>query len=513
MLGESTMHDVVHREHIPILRSFIFRLIGGGALFAFVLLIGNTVWSYTHEKAQVLKEFTRNTMAIGLTLAPSIPLEHIEEFIDNTSVSHPEYQEVHALLQQAQISNGLEEDQMYLMKVDPHIKDTYRFVVMLSDKSFVGEPYTPPVDMRDIYAQVQRGVPVVTPLYTDQNGSFVASFIPLHDASHHTNVFLVVKRDIYDYLQILWTNTIYKLLIDSLIFSVWVVFGLVVYRQARRKFDFLLDATVALQEGQYEHRVPIESKDEFSVLARALNLSLAQLGERLEMRKFLPKHTQNMIAYASEQQSRVELSMARYIEAVIMETDIRGFTALTEKLTPQGTIRLINQFIAVQAEIILKEEYAGSIDKYMGDAVLVIFEGTNKEVRAYNCALHIQQAIAELNKNQGTDATSKHIDMNIGIGLSTGRVIMGNMGCEERMEHTVIGSTVNLAARLCSIAREGEVVIQQSIMDTIGDIGEVESVTVKGFSEAIPIRRLSLMDVNTQPFYRGQRVQKKNHTT
>ena len=78
------------------------------------------------------------------------------------------------------------------------------------------------------------------------------------------------------------------------------------YRQAKRRVDGLLQGTIAIQEANYEYRIPIASKasDEFTLLARAINISLSQLGERFSMLKFLPKHTLKMIAYANEQQSQ-----------------------------------------------------------------------------------------------------------------------------------------------------------------------------------------------------------------
>jgi adenylate cyclase len=187
-----------------------------------------------------------------------------------------------------------------------------------------------------------------------------------------------------------------------------------------------------------------------------------------------------------------------------METDIRGFTALTENLSPRETIKLINEYIETQAEIIIMEEYNGSIDKYMGDAVLVIFEGEDKERRAYECAHHIQHSLRQLNKRkrrQARKSGATYQEVEIGIGLSMGRVIMGNMGCAQRMEHTVIGSTVNLAARLCSASKGGEIVIHQAILEHIGKQGQYEEIQVKGFSAPVPVRRLSKADTTSNLTY------------
>ena len=78
---------------------------------------------------------------------------------------------------------------------------------------------------------------------------------------------------------------------------------------------------------------------------------------------------------------------------------------------------------------------------------------------------------------------------------------MGNMGCEERMEHTVIGSTVNLAARLCAAAKGGEIVIHQDILEPIGKQGAYEEIQVKGFSQPVPVRRLTKSDTTSNLTY------------
>ena len=89
---------------------------------------------------------------------------------------------------------------------------------------------------------------------------------------------------------------------------------------------------------------------------------------------------------------------------------------------------------------------------------------------------------------------------------------MGNMGCSERMEHTVIGSTVNLAARLCTAAKGGEIVIHQKILEHIGKQGQYEEIQVKGFKDPVPVRRLSKADTTSNLTYcRGIEAMSKDN--
>ena len=172
-----------------------------------------------------------------------------------------------------------------------------------------------------------------------------------------------------------------------------------------------------------------------------------------------------------------------------MDYDRQLVTALAEKLKPADTIALINKYISLQAEIV--REFGGSIDKYMGDAVLVIFEGEDATYRAIGCATEILREVAKLNE-------SAMQPVHIGIGLTFGPVVMGNMGSESRMEHTVIGPSVNLAARLCSLANPGQLVLPSHLYKAHADafgshsvaMAKVEVVEVKGFTDPIDIFRI-----------------------
>lgn len=493
-------------KDVPILQSFILRLVMGSGFLAMALLVSNTVWSYEYERRQVINEFRHNTMAIGLTIAPYISSNNLREYVDNSHASTDSFKVVQAELKQLQEDNVFAEEQIYILRKDLTLDNTYRFSVMLQEQTFVGDPYSPPTDVADMYGKAWNGIPQSTPMFTDDHGTFVAALIPLRNQNDEVVGILELDRNLEDYLNAFVEDILIRLLIELIFFFLWLFLGIWMYRNAKSRVDDLLQGTIAIQEANYEYRIPVEkySPDEFTLLGRAINISLSQLGERFSMLKFLPKHTLKMIAYANEQQSEVALNMVRNVECVIMETDIRGFTALTENLSPHDTIKLVNEFIENQAEIIIMDEYSGSIDKYMGDAVLVIFEGDNKERRAYECAHHIQYSLRQLNKRKRRKARKRgemHTNVEIGIGLSVGHVIMGNMGCEERMEHTVIGSTVNLAARLCSAAKGGEIVIHQDILEPIGKQGVYEEIQVKGFSQPVPVRRLTKSDTTSNLTY------------
>ena len=125
-------------------------------------------------------------------------------------------------------------------------------------------------------------------------------------------------------------------------------------------------------------------------------------------------------------------------------TDVRGFTALSEKLDPQEVTEIMNKALTIQTKAV--QDHGGMVDKYIGDAMMAIFNAPidldNHEDQAIAAAL---QMLAELDKAQ--------LDIRIGIGLNSGRAVLGNMGSESRFDYTAIGDCVNTAARLESATK------------------------------------------------------------
>jgi adenylate cyclase len=161
-------------------------------------------------------------------------------------------------------------------------------------------------------------------------------------------------------------------------------------------------------------------------------------------------------------------------------SDIRGFTAYSEQVQPEVVIDLLNKYLSVQAKLIVK--HGGTIDKYVGDEVVAIFEGPDMADNAILSGIEIQRAIGEINKENSRD-------ISVGIGINTGMAIVGNVGSEERMDHTVLGNNMNLGARLCSIAQPGQIIISESSW-RLAKSKEIvakplETITVKGISRPV----------------------------
>jgi adenylate cyclase len=185
--------------------------------------------------------------------------------------------------------------------------------------------------------------------------------------------------------------------------------------------------------------------------------------------------------------------------ATILFSDIRSFTTLSETLGAQGIVELLNDYFTLMVDVVTEE--GGMLDKFIGDALMAIF-GTpfpheDDPDRAVKAAIRMMTELAGFNKSQ-IKAGKEPVD--IGIGLNTGRVVSGNIGSPKRMDYTVIGDGVNLAARLESACKQygAHILISQPCLDELKSSYRhrlVDNVIVKGKTE--PVGVYELLDYHT----------------
>ncbi len=176
-------------------------------------------------------------------------------------------------------------------------------------------------------------------------------------------------------------------------------------------------------------------------------------------------------------------------EITILTSDLRGFTATSERLSPEEVIKVLNFYLGAMADVITKHE--GTIDEFMGDGILVLFGApTSRDddaLRSIACAVEMQLAIADVNK-QMKEWGLQPLEM--GIGINTGEVVVGNIGSEKRTKYGVVGSQVNLTYRIESYTTGGQVLISERTLEQAGDtiiINGRRTVKPKGVKEDIVI--------------------------
>lgn len=244
---------------------------------------------------------------------------------------------------------------------------------------------------------------------------------------------------------------------------------------------------------------PREIREIASTRSKMLDSILKVSGERLQLANFIrdtfgrymPKKVVDEIL-ESPQGRKIG---GRRETATILMSDLRGFTGLSETRKPEDLVRLLNLYLDRMSEVI--HAYEGTIDDFIGDAILVIFGAPEKHdddpARAVACALAMQKALFKFNRENAEGGIPP---FEMGIGIETGPVIMGNIGSETRMKYSVIGTTVNIASRLESQTTGGQVVIGESTYPLVKELVDTEpsfSIMMKGIRKPLisyPVTRI-----------------------
>jgi adenylate cyclase len=167
-------------------------------------------------------------------------------------------------------------------------------------------------------------------------------------------------------------------------------------------------------------------------------------------------------------------------EVTMLYSDIRGFTAMSEREQPEEIVRMLNEYFEVMVDVLFKHE--GTLDKFVGDEIIGLFGApipkADAAMKAVACALEMQKALREFNR---TRAAENHEPIRIGIGINTGMVVTGAIGSSKSLQYTCIGDAMNTASRLCGAAKAGEIIISELTMAKLN-----------GRCEAVPLPPVEL---------------------
>jgi class 3 adenylate cyclase len=176
----------------------------------------------------------------------------------------------------------------------------------------------------------------------------------------------------------------------------------------------------------------------------------------------------------------------------ILMSDLRGFTAVSEKLDPEQVVAMLNNYLGKMAEIVTGHN--GTIDEFIGDAILALFGApihrADDAERAVVCALQMQLAMREVNEENRKNGFP---ELEMGIALNTGECVVGNIGSQKRAKYGVVGSHVNLTGRIESYTVGGQILISKATADAIGSelkLGDELQLGAKGFREPVTVYEL-----------------------
>jgi len=287
---------------------------------------------------------------------------------------------------------------------------------------------------------------------------------------------------------------------SQITFAVYVVLGLGFTLLLARTLTQPLAAAAAalrrIQRGDLEARVQPTASDEVGVLEDGVNAIASALQERDRI-----LHTFGRIVEPAVRDHLLsgELHLGGELRrATVLFSDLRGFTTIAERMTPGEVVATLNEYFSDMTEWV--RACGGFVDKFMGDAMLVVFglfdtadaNGSRAAADAIRCALGMQERLAALNAQRRADGRSS---LGISVGVDSGEVLAGTIGAEDRLEFTVIGDTVNVAARLQEVGklRDAAVLVSETAYQLASDCGPppplvaIDTVPLRGRRGAVRV--------------------------
>jgi adenylate cyclase len=221
--------------------------------------------------------------------------------------------------------------------------------------------------------------------------------------------------------------------------------------------------------------------------SRAESLRIAQLSELLK--RMFGRYISNEVMHVLlADPGAFELGGQRR-KVTVMFTDLRGFASFAERLPPEDVLATLNDYFAEMIDVCIR--YGGTVTEIMGDALLVTFgpplERADHAAAATACAIEMQNAMVRVNAH---NREAGHPALEMGIGLNTAVVVVGNLGSAQRTTYGVVGSGVNLASRIESYTVGGQVLVSQSLVDEAGPVLRIDGrreVTPKGSESPVTL--------------------------
>ena len=219
-------------------------------------------------------------------------------------------------------------------------------------------------------------------------------------------------------------------------------------------------------------------------LEERVEKQLAEIERIRRLERFLAPQVAQLIASSDGHDSLLD---SHRREVTVVFCDLRGFTAFTEATEPEEAMNVLREYHVALGELIFR--YEGTLDRYAGDGVMILFNAplqfADHTERAVKMAVEMRDAIGGLTEKW----RSRGHSLGFGVGIALGYATLGQIGFEQRLEYAAIGSVTNLASRLCDEAKAGQIVVSQRVYGVVEQWTEakpIEPLTLKGFARPVP---------------------------
>lgn len=357
---------------------------------------------------------------------------------------------------------------VYILRKHEHSGDYYFVIDAVDDEKMTsnfGDPFVPKIEI----------LPSPKQPYVNQNinsdfgeGTSITAYAPIFDDQNKEIGLLgvdVQTEEIYLELEKL---LLYGLIAFIIAIFVGIIFAYFLSKIVSSSLSVLCDTVKIIGKGDFSMRSPLHTKDEFNELSIAINSMAKGLEERERLKLGFARYVSQ---YALEELLQLDKPIKLEGErkkVTILFSDIRQFTTLAEKLPPEEVLKLLNEYFEEMIEVIFN--YGGTLDKFMGDGLMVEFgaplDDKLQEFHAVLAAIYMQKRLDILCRKWSRENRDQ---FSIGIGIHTGLAVLGSIGSERHMEYTAIGDTVNIASRLERLTKQLKkpIIISKTVYDKV----------------------------------------------
>lgn len=245
--------------------------------------------------------------------------------------------------------------------------------------------------------------------------------------------------------------------------------------------QYLARRAITVAAGDYGEQIRMDARDEIGQLAQSFNTMIEGLREKELIHRTFGRYVDPDFARSLLEHPEAGRLGGRRQEVAILMTDIRGFTPMTENLSPEDTIEVLNGYFSAMIPLI--QQYRGIIVDFVGDGILAFFEPIDEPLadatdRCLRCAFEMHAAIERLNREMADRGLPA---LGMGMGINNGPVVVGNIGSEARKKYGIVGAAVNITQRIQGQADAGQIVVSRSVVEMV----ESRVTVIRDFSASL----------------------------